>query len=266
MSKIYIQPPDRYDFVKFLDFAKENRHNLEIATFAYASELDGDWERTMKEHKRQLSNFKGTVSLHGVFQDICVHSRDSKIAEASKERILRNMEIATFLEAKYVVFHGGFNPLIRQESYINNWLERNADFWSGTLKKFNLIVLLENLWEPTPELFKRLIDKVGSPRLKICFDTGHANIFSKLPFKEWFKQLNLDIPYVHVSDNKGEVDDELIPGNGIINWHEFTKILEDCQVNPEIVLEVGTLENTKQSLKYLQTHKIYPFNVAQEDN
>ena len=68
------------------------------------------------------------------------------------------------------------------------------------------------------------------------------------------------------NDNKGEVDDELIPGNGIINWHEFTNILEDCQVNPEIVLEVCTLEKTKQSLKYLQTQSIYPFNIAQEDN
>jgi sugar phosphate isomerase/epimerase len=266
MSKIFVQPPDLYDFVKFLDFAEENRYNLEIATFAYASVLDGDWERIMKEHKRQLSDFEGTVSLHGVFQDICVHSSDSKIAEASKERILRNLEIATFLEAKCIVFHGGFNPLVRHESYVNNWLERNADFWSGALNKFNLTVLLENLWEPTPEVFRRLLDKVGSPRLKICFDTAHANIFSKVPFKEWFEQLNQDIPYLHVSDNKGEVDDELIPGDGIINWHEFTNTLEDCQVNPEIVLEVGTLEKTKQSLEYLQMQKIYPFKTTQKDN
>jgi len=132
--------------------------------------------------------------------------------------------------------------------------------------KYNLIVLLENLWEPTPEVFRRLLDQVGSPRLKICFDTGHANIFSRVPFKEWFDQLNQDIPYVHISDNKGEVDDELIPGDGIINWHEFTNILEDCQVNPEIVLEVCTLEKTKQSLKYLEMQKIYPFNVTQKDN
>ena len=266
MSKIYVQPPDHYNFAKFLDFAEENRHNLEIATFAYASVLDNDWERILKENKRQLSEFRGTVSLHGVFQDMCVHSRDNKIAEASQERILRNLEIATFLEAKYVVFHGGFNPLIRAESYIDNWLERNADFWSGALKKYNLIVLLENVWEPTPNVFRRLLDKVGSPRLKICFDTGHANIFSKASIKEWFDQLSQDIPYVHISDNKGEVDDELVPGDGTIDWHEFTNILEDCKVNPEIVLEVCTLEKTKQSLKYLQTQSIYPFNIAQEDN
>jgi len=265
MSKIYVQPPDHYSFAEFLDFAEENRCNLEIATFAYASVLDNDWERILKEHKRQLSGFKGTVSLHGIFQDICVHSSDSKIAEASKERILRNLEIATSLEAKYIVFHGSFNPLIRAESYVNNWLERNANFWSGALKKYNIIVLLENLWEPTPEVFRSLLDQVGSPRLKICFDTGHANIFSKVPFKEWFGMLSQDIPYVHVSDNKGEVDNELIPGDGIINWHEFTNILEDCQVNPEIVLEVCTLEKTKQSLKYLQMHNIYPFQAAQSD-
>lgn len=203
MSKIYVQPPDHYNFAKFLDFAEENRDNLEIATF---------------------------------------------------------------LEAKYVVFHGSFNPLIRHESYVDNWLERNADFWSEALKKYNLIVLLENVWEPTPEVFRRLLDQVGSPRLKICFDTGHANIFSKVPFKEWFDQLNQDIPYVHVNDNKGEVDNELTPGDGIINWHEFTNILEDRQVNPEIVLEVGTIEKTKQSLKYLQMQRIYPFNITQKGN
>jgi sugar phosphate isomerase/epimerase len=119
MSKIYVQPPDHHSLPEFLDFAEESGHNLEIATFAYASVLDNDWERILKEYERQLSDFRGTVSLHGVFQDICVHSRDSKIAEASKERILRNLEIATFLGAKYVVFHGGFNPLIRVESYVS---------------------------------------------------------------------------------------------------------------------------------------------------
>jgi parallel beta-helix repeat protein len=135
----------------------------------------------------------------------------------------------------------------------------------NSARAYNLIVLLENLWEPTPEVFRKLLDRVGSSRLKICLDTGHANIFSKVPVREWFDQLNQDIPYVHVSDNKGEVDDELIPGDGTIDWHEFTNIFKDHQVNPEIVLEVGTLEKTRQSLKYLQTQNIYPFNIDRKD-
>jgi sugar phosphate isomerase/epimerase len=122
------------------------------------------------------------------------------------------------------------------------------------------------VWEPSPEIFRKLLDLVGSSRLKICFDTGHTNIFSKVPLKEWFDKLSPDIPYMHVNDNKGDIDNELILGEGIINWHEFTNILEHYQVNPEIVLEVGTLEKTVQSLKYLQTQKIYPFHVPQKDN
>jgi len=235
---------------------------LEIATFAYANVLDNDWERILKEHKHQLSDFGGIVSLHGVFQDICVHSSDNKIAEVSKERILRNLEIASFLDAKYVVFHGNLNPLIRGERYINNWLERNANFWSEILKKYHATVLLENLWEPTPEMFRKLLDQVGSPRLKICFDTGHANIFSKVPFKDWFDMLNQDIPYVHINDNKGEVDNELVPGDGTINWRDFTNIVEEYQINPEIVLEVGTLEKTRQSLTCLETQGTYPFTIV----
>jgi sugar phosphate isomerase/epimerase len=266
MSRIYVQPPDHYRFAEFLDFAKEHRYNLEIATFAYAGVLDADWEKMLGEHQHQLSGFRGAVSLHGVFQDVFVHSSDSKIAEVSKERILRNLEIASLLEAKYIVFHGNFNPLIRGERYVNNWFERNANFWSEVLRKYNVTVLLENVWEPSPEIFRKLLDLVGSSRLKICFDTGHANIFSKVPFREWFDMLNPDIPYIHVNDNKGEVDSELIPGDGIINWHEFTDILEDYQNNPEIVLEVGTLEKTMQSLRYLQMQSIYPFHGAQKDN
>jgi len=263
VSKIYVQPPDHYSLAEFLNFAKEHNYNLEIATFAYANVLDTDWQRILKEHHQELSGFGGRISLHGVFQDIFIHSSDRKIAEVSRERILRNLEIADALDATYIVFHGNFNPLITGERYKKNWFERNASFWAEVLEKYNVTILLENLWEPTPEMFKKLLDHVGSPHLKICFDIGHANIFSKVPFKEWATMLDHKIPYIHVNDNKGEVDNELIPGDGTVDWQEFTSVIEEKQINPDIVLEVGTLEKTRQSLKYLEEQGIYPFNVAQ---
>jgi sugar phosphate isomerase/epimerase len=111
---------------------------------------------------------------------------------------------------------------------------------------------------------QKALDQVGSLRLKICFDTGHANIFSKVPFKEWFDMLNQDISYVHANDNKGEVDNELVLGDGTINWRDFTNMVEEYQINPEIVLEVGTLEKTQQCVTYLETQGIYPFTIAQK--
>jgi len=190
---------------------------LEIASFAYSNILDANWREILKDYQQKLRGFKGTISLHGVFQDLTIHSRDKKIRKVAKQRIFQNLEIAKALNAKYIVFHGNFNPLITHESYKQNWIEQNANFWLEVLSKYHITVLLENLWEPTPEVFRKLLLKVKSPRLKICFDIGHANIFSKVPLKEWITVLSKDIPYMHINDNKGDADNELIPGEGTIN-------------------------------------------------
>lgn len=261
MSKIYIQPPDYDNFDKFLEYAKEHGYNLEISYFAYSNVLDANWQAILKDHQQKLQSFEGTISIHGAFQDLIVHSRDNRIRDIAKDRIFQNLEIAKILNAKYVIFHGNFNPLITQKSYEQNWVEQNARFWSEAVNKYDTAVLLENLWEPTPKILRKLLDEIKSPRLKICFDTGHANIFSKVPFEEWFTVLCEDIPYIHVNDNKGNVDNELVPGEGTVNWQKFSDLIKKCQIDPKVVFEVGTLEKTIQSLKYFREENIYPFNV-----
>jgi sugar phosphate isomerase/epimerase len=247
MSKIFVQPPDNDGFDEFLSYAKEHGHNLEIASFAYSRVLDTNWREILKGHQQKLRGFAGVVSVHGAFMELIIHSRDEKIREVARNRIYRNLEIARALSAKYIVFHGNFNPLIRHEGYRKNWVKQNALFWSEVLEKYQIIILLENLWEPTPKMFRKLSDEVNSARLKICFDTGHANIFSEAPLEEWFAVLGEDIAYVHVNDNNGDVDLELAPGEGNIDWREFSHLIEKYRIAPEIVFEVGTLEKTMQS-------------------
>jgi sugar phosphate isomerase/epimerase len=261
MSRIFIQPPDHDSFDTFLSYAKEHGYNLEIASFAYSSVLDSNWQEILIDHQRKLRGFTGTISLHGAFMELIVHSRDKRIREVAKDRIFQNLEIAKALNAKYVVFHGNFNPLIRHENYKKNWSKQNATFWSEVLDKYPIIVLLENLWEAMPEIFKELLNEVNSSRLKICFDMGHANVFSEVSLEEWFAVLGEDIAYMHVNDNKGDFDSELALGEGNIDWRNFSDLIEKYGIAPEIVFEVGTLEKTMQSLKYFQKQNIYPFNV-----
>ncbi len=262
MSKIFIQPPDNDSLDKFLSYAKEHGYNLEIASFAYSRVLDTNWQGILKDHQQKLRGFTGVISLHGEIMELVVHSRDKKIREVAKDRIFQNLEIARALNAKYIVFHGNFNPLIRHEGYKKNWIKQNASFWSEVLDKYRIVVLLENLFESTPEAFKRLLDQVESPRLGICLDTGHANIFSKASLEEWLAVLDGDIAYVHVNDNKGDDDLELAPGEGDIDWRKFSDLLEKYRIAPEIVFEVGTLEKTIQSLEYFEKEEIYPFNES----
>jgi len=104
MSKIYIQPPDDDSFDKFLMYAKQHGYNLEIASFAYSNILDANWREILKDYQQKLRGFKGTISLHGAFQDLTIHSRDKKIRKVAKQRIFQNLEIAKALNAKYIVF------------------------------------------------------------------------------------------------------------------------------------------------------------------
>jgi sugar phosphate isomerase/epimerase len=120
-------------------------------------------------------------------------------------------------------------------------------------------VLLENVWEADPEMFRGLLDKVASPRLKFCFDIGHANVYSKVSFEQWISTLCADITYMHLSDNDGAVDQHLEVGKGKIHWRQFTDTLDRYGLSPEVVLEEGSLDKTKASLAFMKENAIYPF-------
>ncbi len=260
MSNVFIQPYDKNDFDTFLDFAGRENYNLEIATFASVEILDTNWEVILKDYQKKLKGFRGKVSVHGAFLDLLIHSRDKKISAVAKERIRHSLTIAAALNAEYIVLHGNFNPMIKHEKYRQNWLDKNAEFWNEILGEFEITVLIENLWEPSPDMFRRLLDKIKHPNLKICFDTGHANVFSEVSLEEWFSDLRDKIPYIHVNDNNGDADSELVPGNGNINWPDFSRLINRLDMRPNIVFEVGSLANTKKALIYFKNNKIYPFD------
>jgi sugar phosphate isomerase/epimerase len=260
MSKIFLQPFQPEDFGEFLNYAREEGHNLEIATCASSVFLDGDWETVLGGYRERLKDFEGIVSIHGPFMDLHLTSRDNRIVAVSRERIEQGLTAARTLNARFAVFHGGYNPLIRHESYRSNWIEKTAACWKSVIDRFPLTILIENVWEPSPDNFRRLIDTAGSPNLKICFDTGHANVFSEVDIDEWFETLRDDIAYIHVNDNYGEADSENIPGQGNIDWPKFSRLIRKYGIEPYIVLEVGSLANTRAAIAYMSENRIYPFD------
>jgi len=63
MSKIYVQPLVHETFSDFVDFAEENKFNLEIATFAYANVYDTDWHKILIDQEKRISAFKGDAHI-----------------------------------------------------------------------------------------------------------------------------------------------------------------------------------------------------------
>jgi sugar phosphate isomerase/epimerase len=269
MNDLFVQTTDDVA-VDFVEFARVNQYGIEITCFALPWILDGEWKNLLNSYKRTLKGFGGEVAIHGVFMDVITASKDAKVVRAARKRIFQNIEIAKQLGARILVLCSCFNPCIATGSpgYVDGYEQRQIKFWTETLELIadcNLMLVFENLWEPQPELVKDLLDGVGSENFKALLDTGHTNIFSKVPIERWVQVLKDHLAYVHLNDNHGDFESNLALGEGNIKWDCFFNALKRYELRPRICLEVeayhdrSKLENTKIAIDYLKKMKYYPF-------
>ena len=54
-----------------------------------------------------------------------------------------------------------------------------------------------------PEYIRDVCDGVDDPRLRICLDVGHANVYSQAPAEQWIEMLGSRIVHVHMHNNDG---------------------------------------------------------------
>jgi sugar phosphate isomerase/epimerase len=260
MVKALIQPTAE-TYTEYLHFANERDLGFEIIDFALPAVINSEYENVIKHYESRPEGEKRLfISQHGAALDIYINSRDKLIREVSEKRIHNNLEISERLKLPFTVFHSGFIPLIGQKSYYENWVKSHVEFWSDANKHFKTSILLENLWDPSPDNLKEVMDQLNPNSANVCFDTGHHNIFSKATLREWFKALGKRIPYIHMNDNLGDVDSELPAGKGSVNWLEFNDVVNEFCDKPIVVFEVSSLENIAHSIYFLEKNRIYPYN------
>jgi len=270
MNKLFVQTTHKEIAYDFIDFARDNHSGIELTIFAFPWTLDGDLKTTVQSYRTALKDFENDVSIHGVFMDMITASRDTRVVSVARERVLQNIEIARQLEAKIVDFCSCFNPCIATStpSYTDGYVGKQVEFWSEishSMADSNLTLVFENLWEPQPEIIRRVLDGVDSESFKANLDTGHVNIYSKIPIERWVEVLADHLSYVHLNDNCGDSDSNLAPGDGSIRWDRFFDALKQYGLKPRICLEVESykhrskLEHTKRAIAYLKENKFYPF-------
>jgi len=85
----------------------------------------------------------------------------------------------------------------------------------------------------TPTNLKQFLEQTRLTNVKLCFDTGHANIEGGLvPAAEAVDSL---IVTAHAHDNQGERDDHLLPYEGNIDWDAT---LDALPLDAALVLEL----------------------------
>ncbi len=166
-------------------------------------------------------------------------------------KIVRSMEIAATLGARYVVVHP-----VQHLDFLSNMeklKEMNLEFYHSLqpyAEKFGIKVAVENMWQRNPigghivdsvcarpEDFVEMIDALDPRFFVACLDVGHAVLCSHDP-AEVVRALGHDrLHSLHVHDVDGIDDLHTMPFLAKTDWQSFADALREIRYDGHITLE-----------------------------
>lgn len=246
--------PEISDLKRSVEIAKKYNCGFEYQDFFIPDVLDN--ESKIKElTNTYLSNKLNYSTFHGAFFDVTIFSDDSMIKKVSDYRITQSLQIANNLGSKGIVFHTNYIANFNIQSYRNNWVTRNCEYWKKKLEDFPEIeIYIENMFDDTPDLLAELGREMeDEPRFGICFDYAHAHAFGdETKIDEWVEKLAPYVKHIHINDNNFESDLHLPVGDGKIDWEKFKINYEKYMCDASVLIEHKNNDNIKKSLDFLK--------------
>lgn len=216
------------------DAARQYGLGIEIAEFCTAWNLDRELPATRRLLESTLAQV-GNRIVHGPFNELFPCAIDPKARELAAFRYSQAITIAREYGAKKVVLHGGFNPWL----YYPQWYEEQSIlFWREFMDCVprDMIVCVENVLEPEPQMLLSIVREVENPGLRLCLDVGHVNAYSRVPADAWLEACGDYLSHLHIHNNDGTADTHSALYTGTL---PVKRLLEKAMENPDIT---ATLE------------------------
>lgn len=233
----------------YLHFIEEYRLNLEIYFSALC--LDRVENTDIKELKCKFA-YAPSFSIHAPFMDLSPGAADERVRAVTVERFQQIFDIAEVMMPKSIVFHSGYEKW-KYALKTDLWLEKSLQTWeplSQRARDMGLKIAIENIFEDEPYNLWLLMKSMGSEHFGICFDTGHFNLFSKLPLIDWLEKLSPYIIELHLHDNNKTSDEHLAIGNGTFDFTALFSFLKDRELI--YTIEGHTPEDVLKSIESLK--------------
>lgn len=187
-------------------------------------------------------------SIHGVFGPQYDPSSPSEPERQFAMTAYRSeAELAVSLDAPKIVVHPGpqmpdgtafFDPSPERRAAA---LKRSFDDLAKIADEMGVRFLIENL-PPNflaggdPPQLAAMIRDFDHPRIRMCFDTGHAHISGEAA--EALQQSIDVIDYLHISDNDARKDSHLVPGKGTCPFDEMASHIAKLDHTVSAMLEL----------------------------
>ena len=227
------------------------KRSLDLEIYFSSINLDNVSHKKITALSKMLSH-SPSLSIHAPFIDLSPGAVDSKVRAATLERFTHVLDISGILKPKAIVFHSGYEKW-KYALNIDLWLEKSLMTWqplNTRASSMGVKIAIENIFEDEPQNLKMLMENMNSENLGICFDTGHFNLFSKVPLEDWMSALKPYILELHLHDNNKTSDQHLPVGDGTFDFKRFFDLLGDK--NCIYTLEAHSPEKVLKSMKALQ--------------
>ena len=200
-----------------------------------------------------------------------------EVRERALEYLMNCIKFASKISVKHINLHFGkfkwfpFEDIMRRRT-----LDRFAENIKPALDlagKFNIKITLENLYPVRLHNeyyylgdncfdFEYLFSKIESPVLKVCLNTGHANLAEGAEL--YAEKLADKLECIHLCDNRGDDDDHLLPGEGSVNWSNFIDVLNRNNFRGSFVAECPDAEPHEviKKFEWLQVESKLKYNTV----
>ena len=213
--------------------AREFGLGVELAQFCLAENMDKTPPDVQKSLDAALEVPRRV--LHAPFAELCPAAIDPLVRAVTRRRFLQAAALAKRYGAEKMVVHSGFIPLV----YYPEWFApQSAAFWREFLNDVDgLTLCVENVMETSPDALRQVAEQVNDPRLRICFDVGHAFCQSG-ELAPWLDALAPYISHVHLHNNHGTFDEHLGLPDGTLDMATVIRQLEALAPQATYTLEV----------------------------
>ncbi|CAN5244848.1 hypothetical protein BH18GEM1_BH18GEM1_07380 [soil metagenome] len=237
------------DVSRQLDRLAEKKLGVEITLFDTAWLLSLDRTSAVRRLGDELAERGIAVTVHAPIFDLNPGSLDAVVRKHTRRCWERSVGVAGALGARHVTFHTGYLPLL-PSSTLPGWLALSLETWERIVElagDAGLTLLLENMFEPTPQVLLDLRSQLEPRHVGFTLDIAHMHVFGTAAPETWWQALAEHVREVHLHDTDTFSDDHLPIGEGALDWRRIFQDLFRYAPNAVRVIEMP-VEAAFQSL------------------
>ena len=223
-----------------VEILRSNMMGIEVHSHPSNLKIPYNFNEYHKTISDRINGMTG-VSMHGVINDMAYTSGDALIVEVTKKRFAESVQAASFHGINSLIFHSSYRIYHAINKPLVDWyIKTSIEFWKDFERHIpdEMTVLLENFEDEDPELIAQILQGIDSPKIRCCFDIGHAFAYSPVPLEQWIHVLGKYIKHIHINDNDGKRDLHLPLGKGSIPLlNVINNILECVDMDIPFTLE-----------------------------